>query len=500
MIRYTTIIIFWFLLVFGFTACDEGTFEPELFGSISGIVLNADTNDPVAGASVTTSPPTSAIVTDDEGRFFFDEIETGSYTISVKKTGYVNVTVSVSVRDGQTTEANIFIQKRDDEKTAGHPVKPQPQHQSRNNPVALTLSWSVEDAGDTVTFDVFLYESSSAQEKKIASGIPDTSVAVETLRYGVSYFWQVVAYASGGRETYGPLWSFETRTFPDHRIVFASRRDGNYEIYSTHPDSLAEEVLRLTNNQFRDWSPRYDHRRERIAFVSDRDGQSHIYVMNRDGSNQRRVTSLPVAGYHNNGIGIAWAPNDGHLIYGHYERLYRINPDGSNQQLIATAPEGRHFREVGYNHDGSRIVALTMGSSIHNSEIYIMNADGSNMTLVYGNRPGIIESPSFSVDGQKVMFTYDTSGHQDPAGRQLSASIFIVSIDGADTTLVSQHRPSGTNDTRPRFSSDGSQIIFENAPNDGSKPRSIFVMDAHGGERFQNRFKVTESGEMPDWR
>ena len=500
MIRYTTIIIFWFLLVFGFTACEEGTFEPELFGSISGIVLDADTNDPVVGASVTTSPPTGAIVTDNQGRFVFEEIETGSYSISVRKTGYQSANVSVSVRDGQTTDATILLQHKDDAQTAGNPVNPQPQHQSNNHPVTLTLSWSVEDTSDEVTFDVYLYESSSAQEKKIASGIPDTSIAVENLQYGTSYFWQVVAIANGGQETHGPLWSFATRAFPDHRIVFASRRDGNYEIYSTHPDSLAEEVLRLTNNQFRDWSPRFDHRRERIAFVSDRDGQHQIYVMNRDGSNQRRVTSLPVAGFHNNGIGIAWAPNDGHLIYGHYERLYRINPDGSNQQLITTAPEGRHFREVEYNHDGSRIVALTMGSSIHDSEIYVMNADGSNMTLVYGNRPGIIESPSFSVDGQRVMFTYDTSDHQDPAGRQLSTSIFIVSVDGSDTTHVSQHRPSGTNDTRPRFSPDGSQIIFENAPNDGSKPRSIHIMDATGGERFQNRFKVTENGVMPDWR
>jgi TolB protein len=481
-----------------FTACEESSFEPEQFGSIEGIVRNAETNDPVAGAAVSTNPPTSVIVTGNDGRFTLRDIEVGTYSISIKKTGYLNANVSVSVREGQATEANIFLEPRDENASApAKPTAPIPGHQSTDNPVPVTLSWSLEEEGsDSVTFDVYFFESSQASEKKIASGISDTSITVEDLRYGTSYFWQVATIASDGRETYGPTWSFQTRAFPDHRIVFTSGRDGNYEIYSTHPDSLAREVIRLTNNLFRDTAPRFDHQRERIAFVSDRDGQQQIYIMNRDGSDHRRVTNIPVAGYHNYGIGIAWAPNGGHLIYANYERLYRINSDGSNQQLIATAPAGRHFREVEYNHNGSRIVALTIGSSIHDSEVYVMNADGSDMTLIYGNRTGIIESPSFSIDGQRVMFTYDTSNHQDPAGRQLSASIFIVGIDGSDTTTVSQHRPSGTNDTRPRFSPDGASIVFENQPNDASRLREIYIMNADG----TNRFRVTENGEMPDWR
>ncbi len=494
------------LLLLGLGACEESTFEPEVFGSISGLVRDAETDEPVGGASVSTNPPTSAIVTDDEGHFEFDEIETGSYSISVKKSGYRTASVSVTVREGRTTDATIFLEQSDENSAApGKPAAPQPDHQSTGNEIPVTLSWSLEEhEDDTVTFDVYLFESSLAAEKKIASGKSDTSVTVEDLRYSTSYFWQVVAISEDSQETNGPVWSFETRAFPDHRIVFASRRDGNYEIYSTHPDSLAEDVLRLTNNSFRDVSPRYDDRRERIAFVSDRDGQHQIYVMNRDGSNQRRVTSVPVAGYHNNGIGIDWAHDGGHLIYPHYERLYRINPDGSNRQLVATAPDGRHFREVSYNHNSSQIVAVTMGSSIHDSEVYVMNADGSNMTMVFGDRPGIIESPSFSVGGERVMFTYDTSDHQDPAGRQLSASIYIVSIDGTDTLNVSQNKPDGTNDTRPRFSPDGSQIVFENAPNDGSQPRDIYIMRSDG-TRFEagvthHRYKVTSNGEMPHWR
>lgn len=495
------------LLLVGLVACEEGTFEPQVFGSINGIVLDAETEEPVAGTSVSTNPPTSAIITDDEGRFEFNEIETGSYSISVKKSGYRTASVSVVVREDRTTDATIFLKPDGGNSTTpGKAADPQPEHQSTGNAIPVTLSWTMDNNEEVplVTFDVYLFESSMAAEKKIVSGITDTSVTVEDLRYSTSYFWQVVAIAEDGQETNGPVWSFETRAFPDHRIVFTSRRNGNYEIYSTHPDSLAEEVIQLTNNNFRDISPRYDDRRERIAFISDRDNRFQIYVMNSDGSNQRRVTSVPVAGYHNNGIGIDWAHDGGHLIYPHYERLYRIDPDGSNRQLIATAPDGRHFRELSYNYNGSRIVALTMGSTIHDSEVYVMNADGSDMTFIFGNRPGIVESPSFSPDGQQVMFTYDTSDHQDVAGRQLSTNIYIVNIDGSDTLNVSQHKPDGTNDTRPRFSPDGSRIVFENSPNDGSRPRDIYITRSDG-TRFEtgvthHRFKVTTNGEMPHWR
>jgi TolB protein len=151
-----------------FTACEESSFEPEQFGSIEGIVRNAETNDPVAGAAVSTNPPTSVIVTGNDGRFFLRDIEVGTYSISIKKTGYLNANVSVSVREGQATEANIFLEPRDENSSApAKPTAPIPDHQSTGNPVPVTLSWSLEEEGsDSVTFDVYFFESSQASEKK----------------------------------------------------------------------------------------------------------------------------------------------------------------------------------------------------------------------------------------------------------------------------------------------------------------------------------------------
>jgi TolB protein len=73
-----------------------------------------------------------------------------------------------------------------------------------------------------------------------------------------------------------------------NRIAFVGKTDGNFDIFTMEPDG--SRIKRLTsgtgNNEDACWSPdgRY------IAFSSSRTGQYHIYIMNANGQNQRRVT------------------------------------------------------------------------------------------------------------------------------------------------------------------------------------------------------------------
>lgn len=75
------------------------------------------------------------------------------------------------------------------------------------------------------------------------------------------------------------------------RIVFASTRDGDMEIYTMLPDG--SRLRRLTRDPRTDsrpeWSP--DHRR--IAWQRNEDGNTEIHVMNADGSNPRNLTRNP---------------------------------------------------------------------------------------------------------------------------------------------------------------------------------------------------------------
>ena len=74
------------------------------------------------------------------------------------------------------------------------------------------------------------------------------------------------------------------------QIAFVSERDGNLEIYVM--DINGKNQHRLTNNRHDDWSPSWSPAGKRIVFVSDRDGHVHakhgwstseIYVMDADG-------------------------------------------------------------------------------------------------------------------------------------------------------------------------------------------------------------------------
>ena len=499
MVRSKNILYIIFLLILTLmlllSSCQEDTIQPETFGNISGTVLDANYNTPVVGASVTTTPPTNSLVTDSSGKFQYKDITTQDYTIIVTKNNYDKSAVSVQVKDGETTSPIILLNKSISNNTApNEPSNPFPEENATDQPVALSISWSASDPdqNDTLSFDVYLYESNNPAKTEIASDIADTTVLIENLQYNTTYFWQVIV-KDGKASTNGNTWSFTTMGLPDNPYIFASNKDGNYEIYSS--DTTSNSTVRLTYNSNRDWWPRFSPNKLKIAFISDAQVDQQIYTMDADGSNIFKVTTIPVAGYHNNGIGFSWSPDGGHLIYANYNRLYMVDQFGANLTQIATAPADRHFRETDWSVN-NKIVVLTIGENPYDSEIYIIDANGSNMTLLMDNLPGVMEGPSFSPDGNKIVFTRDVSGYEVPSGRQLDSHIFILNIDGSDTLDISFNKTAGTNDLHPRFSPDGAKIIFENTPNDGSGSKDIWIMSIDGN----GRQKIISNGEMPDWR
>jgi len=72
------------------------------------------------------------------------------------------------------------------------------------------------------------------------------------------------------------------------KIAFASYRDGNWEIYIMDADGSNQR--RLTENHTDDAWPSFSPDGSKIAFESSRDGNGEIYIMDADGSNQRRLT------------------------------------------------------------------------------------------------------------------------------------------------------------------------------------------------------------------
>lgn len=89
--------------------CKSPTTGPTATGSIQGQVLSDSTGAPIAGASITTNPPTSAPVSDANGKFTLSDLDTGDYSITARKSGYQTATVSVSVEKDRATSATILL-------------------------------------------------------------------------------------------------------------------------------------------------------------------------------------------------------------------------------------------------------------------------------------------------------------------------------------------------------------------------------------------------------
>ena len=144
------------------------------------------------------------------------------------------------------------------------------------------------------------------------------------------------------------------------RIVFTSVRDGDLDIYSMAPDG--SDVRRLTHRDGYDggafyspdgsqiiWRAHYPEEGPELddykALLADgliRPGELEIWVMDADGSNQRRVTGLGGANFapfwHPSGEKILFSSN--HLDpNGREFELFMVNLDGSGLEQI-TLSEG----------------------------------------------------------------------------------------------------------------------------------------------------------------
>jgi TolB protein len=498
-LHYNTAKLMLVMLLGLFLGSCEETIEPESFGSIRGRITYASNSQPVAGASITTNPPTEAIVTDEDGTFFLPSAPTGSVTVVIKKPDYKTESIAVNVRENQTTQVlGILSVTNDGNSAPGSPMAPNPPDGTEEQPINLQLSWQpVTDAdSDSLRYDLLLYESDSTNGQLVAENLFDTTYQLENLRYSTTYFWQVIAKDSSDHLTPGPVWSFRTVSFPDNRFLFARDLGANYEVFSSNLTDSS--TLRLTNIDSREWRPLLSPTRDLVAFTSNAEVETHIYTMTREGDDINRVTTLPVAGYHNNGLGYTWSPDGGEFLYSHYDMLYKVHRGGFNLRPVAQAPAGFHWREVDWTaQNGGKIAALAIGPDIYDAAIYLMNADGTDTTRIVNNEAGALGGPVFSIDGQKIIFTKDVSGFESVSGdgRQLDSHIFMFDLSTNELRDLSEDKPNGSNDLLPRFSPNGAQIIFVNRSNDGLGNSNIYTMDVDGS----NRELVIENGTTPSW-
>ena len=84
-------------IICAFAVCLVSCTKEKATGRIQGIVTNMNTTEPIQGVNISLSPTGASAVTGSDGRYEFNNLEPGNYTVQGTKSGFESNTKNITI-------------------------------------------------------------------------------------------------------------------------------------------------------------------------------------------------------------------------------------------------------------------------------------------------------------------------------------------------------------------------------------------------------------------
>lgn len=185
--------------------------------------------------------------------------------------------------------------------------------------------------------------------------------------------------------------------YPDgHSIAYMSNRNGDPDIYVM--DVRTNTHRRLTFDDGRDWWPSWSPNGKWIAFASNRAGEIDLYRMDANGENVKRLTNRGSCKKPD------WSPDSRWIAFISKSSLLVMTAEGKGiRQLAETSSTG-----CTWSPDGKEIAFVPRWDAVGGAALFSIDVENKNMrqlTRLYKGLVSIFE-PAWSPSGESIAYLF----------------------------------------------------------------------------------------------